>query len=79
MCTKQTTPLSGCGQGRIIRCLRFGPELGDGWVGFIASDSELRYSQGLLPAFLRDGAVGDSTTIEVVEMLEYDYERLREI
>ena len=73
-----------CGQGPTVRCLKLGPELFDGVSHQIISSRELKPG-GLLgvrdsiESFLDNGDVGDVVTIEIVEMLEYDYERLPDL
>lgn len=83
LCTEQTTSLYQCGQGRMIRCLRFGTGFGlePQWL-FDARCLEMDRSHGVLGSlekFLSEGDAGDTATIKIIEMLEYDYERLREI
>ncbi len=70
-----------CGQGPVVRCLKFGPELNDGHSPWIVHPRYLQAgrSQGLLESlklFLSECDVGDTTEVEVIEMLEFDYERM---
>lgn len=74
-------PAESCGQPPMIRCLKMGSELFDGCASMIISLKDLRTSSALesIEIFLTEGEIGDETTLEVVEMLEYDYDRLPDL